>query len=474
MANAMMDFYNQQMMEDLRKRINLKPPLGASPAQPTVTAPPPPMTPTGLPSLTPPAQPGPFGMPKEKWGQLSNILGGAARAFGQSDYNPRTGERSTWGSRLGGEMQDVRQQEIENRSRNIEDIYRKIQMDKTYRELEQQIQQETAFNTFIGNKDVMDKLQKRFDLTPEATLSLVKSWNDPGKIIESLGKGWENIPLPEEWRKTKTPFLPENSTLGTLSHVPASLIPEETTAYKKGHYESFADAQGKNWKVPYAGQDEGGNDIWDWSRKQPAPVSPIANIVLPGVTDLEGNPVVIPNRGTPTVTPVTGEVIKQKLSSEMVVTEQQIGTLRDTFNRAKTLYKKDYVGPISGRVASMKEKTVGIPNEQAAFNSGIAQMQNSLVYLMSGKQINEQEYERLKRQLPSIELPSNVFEARMDEFERTLNSIITNREKNINVGTPQTTENATSFSLNGKTYDIPKDKIDEFKKQNPSAKRIIE
>lgn len=119
------------------------------------------------------------------------------------------------------------------------------------------------------------------------------------------------------------------------------------------------------------------------------------------------------------------------LPSEQVVAEQQIGTLAETLGRTRALYKPEYVGPIAGRLAGMKESTLGLSEEQAIFNATLAQMQNSLVYLMSGKQINEQEYVRLKRQLPDKNLPQSTFEARMNEFERTLNSIISNRKKNM-------------------------------------------
>jgi len=155
------------------------------------------MTPTGLPSLTPPAQPGPFGMPKEKWGQLSNILGGAARAFGQSDYNPRTGERSTWGSRLGGEMQDVRQQEIENRSRNIEDMYREAAARSHLATLQKQQQQDEIRAKFSTTPGFMDIVSKKTGLTPEESTNLI-NYIPANQVLEFLKKP-EGLPAPDTW-----------------------------------------------------------------------------------------------------------------------------------------------------------------------------------------------------------------------------------------------------------------------------------
>lgn len=116
------------------------------------------------------------------------------------------------------------------------------------------------------------------------------------------------------------------------------------------------------------------------------------------------------------------------LSSEMITAEQQIGVLRETLDSVKDSYKKEYVGPISGRTGTLGEAVGGITKDRAAFYANLEQIKNTLVYLLSGKQINEQEYERLARQLPDRNLPEGVFESRMKEFDRTLNSMIKNRK----------------------------------------------
>lgn len=154
--------------------------------------------------------------------------------------------------------------------------------------------------------------------------------------------------------------------------------------------------------------------------RQSAP--PIYNFVQTGEGIVPGN-VRTGKMGEPTG-------FNKPMPNEMITQNQQIGTLKETLNRVKTLYKKDYVGPVAGRVAGLEESTVGLSTEQAIFNADNAQIQNTLVYLMSGKQINEQEYARLKKQLPDKNLPPSVYEARMDTFEKTLDSIIKEREKN--------------------------------------------
>lgn len=136
-------------------------------------------------------------------------------------------------------------------------------------------------------------------------------------------------------------------------------------------------------------------------------------------------------RGPQAGTMGTSTGIGKPLSSEMVVAQQQIGTLQETLNRVKRTYDKSFVGPIGGRYGLVKEKWIGVPEKQASFYSDLAQIQNSLVYLLSGKQINEQEYKRLLRQLPTADLPESTFDARIDNFELTLNSIMEQRKKSM-------------------------------------------
>jgi hypothetical protein len=121
--------------------------------------------------------------------------------------------------------------------------------------------------------------------------------------------------------------------------------------------------------------------------------------------------------------------VEKPLSPEMIVAQQQIGTLKDTLTRVREDYKPEYVGFAAGRLGSLKENTVGVPAPQASFYSNLEQTKNSLIYLMSGKQINESEYNRLLKQLPDRNLPAGVFETRMKEFDRTLDSIIAERSK---------------------------------------------
>lgn len=137
--------------------------------------------------------------------------------------------------------------------------------------------------------------------------------------------------------------------------------------------------------------------------------------------------------GTPVATG-----LDKPLSSEMITAEQQFGTLKDGLSVVKRLYKPEFVGPAAGRIGTAEESTIGLPENQATFYSALEGMKNALIYALSGKQIHESEYNRLLKQMPTRNLPESVFEARMKEFDRQLQSIIDNRHKAMGgYGLPQ-------------------------------------
>ena len=187
--------------------------------------------------------------------------------------------------------------------------------------------------------------------------------------------------------------------------------------------QAYMTPEGRGQLAAYLGTPQGAkefNDFWT-QRKMTAPniynFVPTAEGFIPGNIRTGG-------LGKPSG-------IGKPMTNEMVTAGQQIGTLQETLDRVKNIYNKNYVGPIAGRLSNIAENTVGLKPEQAGFYSDLAQIQNSLIYLMSGKQINEQEYKRLQRQLPDRNLPPSVFESRMTNFEKTLKSIMGEREKRL-------------------------------------------
>jgi len=119
--------------------------------------------------------------------------------------------------------------------------------------------------------------------------------------------------------------------------------------------------------------------------------------------------------------PVPTETAKQL--SELEATLEQI-------TNVEKLYKPDFVGPIKGRVAGVKEATTGnIPEEQIEMRAALRDAADFLLRARSGAQINEQEFKRMMTFLPQDNLPPKVFEVRLSRFKRELQTLIRTKKR---------------------------------------------
>ena len=140
--------------------------------------------------------------------------------------------------------------------------------------------------------------------------------------------------------------------------------------------------------------------------------------------------------GAPATTPEGDPLFKPTPAGE-ITSLQQIKTLQSALATAESLYDPSFVGPVAGRLAAVGRSVLGgagQTDKQIIFNAALNQARNSLVYLLSGKQINEQEYKRLETQMPSSTLTPKSFVANMTEFKRTLNSILTDKQETLKAG----------------------------------------
>lgn len=163
-----------------------------------------------------------------------------------------------------------------------------------------------------------------------------------------------------------------------------------------------------------------------------------------------------------------------------------LSSLEASAAEAKKLFKPSYVGPVMGRVGSVKEQFVNLPTDQVKFYSWVNDAKDALLRARSGAQINEQEYARLVKFLPTSELPPKNFKARMERYIeqmailkkekiRTLesqgysvelgNAPKSNREK-FDYEIP---DGISKYKVGNKVYNIPKDKVADFFKDNPNA-----
>jgi hypothetical protein len=296
-----------------------------------------------------------------------------------------------------------------------------------------------AFSKLTSNPDVIKTISQNLGVPDQFIGTLLEGYQDKPvtELLKLMGKEGAKTPVPKGlFQKLGYPeFEDQNLTIEDTAKLAPFLkaqtkefnIPADLDTFLAGQ----AGMQGWNYMTPegrqaamqWYGTPQGQQAYNAWWERRKTTAPPIYNFLQTSEGYAPGN-VRAGTVGAP-----TGKA--KPLTGEMITAEQQISTLKDTLDQAKKLYKPDWVGPVVGRTAGVLEQTVGIDPKRSAFNAQVAQMKNTLVYLMSGKQINEQEYERLRAQLPDINLPPKNFQARMGEFERTLNSIIMNRRKNM-------------------------------------------
>jgi hypothetical protein len=111
----------------------------------------------------------------------------------------------------------------------------------------------------------------------------------------------------------------------------------------------------------------------------------------------------------------------------------QIQTVKDTFN-------KDFTGPVQARTGELAQ-TLDMPSiglgadaKRSDFYSNVNSIRNQLLYLRSGKQINEKEYERLLAELPNEKRSDVDFSAKLKNFENVFNEIKNNRRSALATG----------------------------------------
>lgn len=111
-------------------------------------------------------------------------------------------------------------------------------------------------------------------------------------------------------------------------------------------------------------------------------------------------------------------------------------TLLNQFSKLETMAKvrPDAIGFVAGRVGNVRAQTLGGDPEAASIYQTAKDIQNQLVYLMSGKQINEKEYARLKEALPDPSLPLDTFNVRMANFKARLQEVMGSRRQMMGIG----------------------------------------
>ena len=99
-------------------------------------------------------------------------------------------------------------------------------------------------------------------------------------------------------------------------------------------------------------------------------------------------------------------------------------TLFKTLGDVRANYDPNYLGPVKGTDLAFETRrrvgsAVGMPtgDREVKFRQALSDAKNQIIYLMSGKQINESEGRRLIAQMPAATDEPSVFLAGLDRFE---------------------------------------------------------
>ncbi len=127
---------------------------------------------------------------------------------------------------------------------------------------------------------------------------------------------------------------------------------------------------------------------------------------------------------------------KVKPNQESPSTQKEsakLSTLQELSNTIRQSIKPDYLGGVAsgisgngmgGLTGALREATGYISDDEAQFRANVQSLKNQLLYLRSGAQINENEYQRLLKELPDLNQPENVFTSRLDAFDKQLNDLL--------------------------------------------------
>ena len=85
-----------------------------------------------------------------------------------------------------------------------------------------------------------------------------------------------------------------------------------------------------------------------------------------------------------------------------------------------SLYKPQYVGPVSGRLGGLGATTGGISPEEARFRVQVAGLKNKVIAALAGANVPKDEERRMLAQIPTENDPAVVFEAKIRQSRSNL------------------------------------------------------
>lgn len=90
---------------------------------------------------------------------------------------------------------------------------------------------------------------------------------------------------------------------------------------------------------------------------------------------------------------------------------------------------KSFLGPLDAPSQIAKAYTPKADPVASNFHQKLQDLKNQIIYLRSGKQINEEEYKRLRASLPSEYRDESIFLTNLDNFEKTFKDVMAKRQQ---------------------------------------------
>jgi hypothetical protein len=132
------------------------------------------------------------------------------------------------------------------------------------------------------------------------------------------------------------------------------------------------------------------------------------------------------------------------IPAESVKEMADFKTLQDIVKSVEDNYDANFVGPYDSRLGSVRQMTgQGLTDKESNFRSALADAQNQILYLRSGKAITESEMSRLMKALPSEATSDEDFKVKLARFKGTLEETLKNRQAGFSASgyrTPQAQE----------------------------------
>jgi hypothetical protein len=154
----------------------------------------------------------------------------------------------------------------------------------------------------------------------------------------------------------------------------------------------------------------------------------LLNLTLLKSLDLQGRTAVSPGQVVDAKTGLPVDDLSGADKEKIAGYEEYLGD-SGYISRARVLLQLVKTGSVEGAyMKSVQHLPIiqrSLSDEQNGLLAAIASMNNRLIYLLSGKQINESEYNRLKAQLPDVTLTNEQNATRINLFEE----VIGNAEK---------------------------------------------